>query len=89
MIMIIIVLIKTITTTKKVKQMTVKNVDRPEVTGSTTTSFGLTGAETLNLQSASFWLFSGSRSCNKANESKHSSDDMVTQLDSELEGEDT
>ena len=84
--MIPIVLIKT-TTTNKVEQKTVENVDRPVVAGNTTTSFGLTGAETLNLQPAPFWLFSGFSSCNNAKESKHSSDDMVMQLDSELEGD--
>ena len=86
MIMIPIVLVKT-TTKNKVEQKTVENVDRPVVAGNTFTSFGLTGAETLNLQPAPFWLFSASSSRNNAKESKHSSDDMVTQLDSELEGD--
>ena len=69
MIMIPIVLVKS-TTTKKVEQKTIENVDRPVVARNNFTSFGL-GAETLNLQLAPFWLFSGFSSCNNAKESNN------------------
>ena len=69
MIMIPIVLVKS-TTTNKVEQKTIENVDKPVVAGNNFTSFGL-GAETLNLQPAPFWLFSGFSSCNNAKESNN------------------
>lgn len=67
-----------------------KIFDKPGDIGAITTSFGLKDAETLNLQLSFFCaecqLISESSSCSKANESKHSSDDEVKQLESsELE----
>lgn len=57
-----------------------------------TNSSGLGGAEILNLQPAFLftksWLFLGSSSSNNARESKHSSDDIVKQLESELKEKD-
>ena len=64
-----------------------KKVDIPKVAGTITASSKLLDAETLSFLLASFcskiW---SSRSCKKAIESKHSSDEMLTALEfSELE----
>lgn len=82
-----------IKTTNTVHWQENKKQEIPEKAGYMTTSVGFMDAVTLNLQPASFssgsLLFSGSRSCNNASASKHSSDDIVKQLESELEEGDT